>query len=261
MSDNLVSIITPLHNAEEYITQTIESVLGQTYSNWELIIVDDVSSDNSVVLVEKYVAQYARVKLIRLEQNSGAAVARNAAIKVAKGRYLAFLDSDDLWLPTKLEKQLAFMQETGHPFTYTAYEKINESGRLIGKVGVPVRVNYQQLLKTCYLGCLTVMLDRTYFDDISMPLIRRRQDFGLWLRLLKKVDFAYGIRDVLGQYRVHEKSISSNKFTTSAYTWQLYRQVEQLNLLKSLYYFGQYSIRGFLRNKLPFLARWVGILR
>lgn len=255
-----VSIIMPLHNAADFVEDAIKSVLAQTRQDWELVIIDDKSSDNSADIVNAYSAKDSRIRLVKLEQNSGAAAARNKGLELAQGRYIAFLDSDDFWLPEKLEKQLAFMQKTNSPFTYTAYEKVNDSGHSVGKIGVPKTVNYSQLLKTCYLGCLTVMLDRRYFGEVRMPLIRRRQDYGLWLRLLKQVDFASGLNEVLGRYRVHNGSISSNKMVTATYTWRLYRDIENLGLVQSTYYFLHYSIRGVLRHRFPNLARKLGIL-
>lgn len=260
LQEPLISIITPLYNAANYIEQTLNSVLTQTLDNWELILIDDKSTDNTIELIEPYIVKDNRIKLIALDDNSGAAVARNTGIQAAKGRYIAFLDGDDLWLPEKLEKQLYFMQQTGCPFTYTAYEKIDETGTRLGRVGIPSVATYQSLLKTCFIGCLTVMLDADYFGKVSMPLLRKRQDYGLWLTLLKQVDEARGLPEVLALYRVHDASISANKLNTSRYTWRLYRDVEKLSLVKSLYYFSHYAVRGFLRHRLPSLARVVGIL-
>lgn len=260
MVDHKVSIITPVYNCATFLEDTVRSVIQQSYQNWELILVDDCSTDDSLKIARQLAASDSRIKVIQLQENSGAAAARNKGLELAQGRYIAFLDSDDLWLPEKLEKQLAFMQKTNSPFTYTAYEKVNDSGHSVGKIGVPKTVNYSQLLKTCYLGCLTVMLDRQYFGDVRMPLIRRRQDYGLWLRLLKQVDFASGLNEVLGRYRVHNGSISSNKMVTATYTWRLYRDIENLGLVQSTYYFLHYSIRGVLRHRFPNLARKLGIL-
>jgi len=256
----MISIITPSYNSSRLISQTIDSVLSQTYKNWEMIIVDDCSKDDSVKVIQSFVKQDSRIKLIQLSENSGAAVARNAGIQAASGRFIAFLDSDDVWLPNKLEKQLAFMQQNNYPFTFAAYDKIDEQGRVLGHVGIPSRVSYADLLKTCYVGCLTAMYDTDYLGKVYMPLIRRRQDFGLWLKLLKNVDYAYGFQDTLGLYRVRDGAISSNKFTTSLYTWKLYREVEGLTFIRSVYYFMHYSVRGVLRTKFPWLARMFRVL-
>jgi len=261
INNTLVSVITPMFNSERFLCETIESVLAQSYKNWEIILVDDCSSDTSAEVVQSFINQDSRIKLIQLETNSGAAVARNTAIELAKGRYIAFLDSDDLWAPDKLEKQLAFMRANNYPFTYAAYEKIDEHGVIFGHVGVPERVAYSDMLKVCSIGCLTAIYDTEYFGKVFMPLILKRQDFGLWLKLLKRVDYAYGMNDFLGRYRVHAGSISANKINVAQYTWRLYRDVEHLHLIKATYYFTHYAVRGLLRTKAPALARKMGILK
>ena len=257
----MVSIITPVYNCSHLIESTIESVIRQSFTDWEMILVDDCSSDNSVAVVQSFVEQDLRIKLIRLTENSGAAVARNTAIDAAKGRYISFLDSDDLWLPNKLEKQLDFMQENNYPFTFSAYDKIDKSGVRFGHVGVPNIVSYSDLLKMCSIGCLTAMYDTEYFGKVTMPLIRKRQDLGLWLKLLKQTDFAYGLNETLAQYRVRSDSISANKFNAAKFTWRLYREVERLSLIKASYYFTHYAVRGLLRTKALGLARFLGVLK
>lgn len=251
----------PLHNAAHFVGQAISSVLDQTFQNWELLIINDKSTDNSIEIVTPYLAQDLRIQLIQLEKNSGAAVARNTAIEAANGRYIAFLDSDDVWLPEKLDCQLAFMQKNNYPFSFSAYERIDENSQPLGLVGVPEKVNYRQMLKTSVVGCLTAMYDTAYFGKVYMPLIRKRQDYGLWLKLLKQTDFAYGLQIPLGQYRVRKDSISSNKLTTSTYNWRLYRQVEKLSFLASCYYFSHYAFRGLLRTKFPVIAKKLGVMQ
>lgn len=258
--NELVSIITPLHNSENFISKTIASVQAQTYHRWELIIVDDVSDDSSVEIVETFAEKDSRVRLIRLNKNSGAAVARNTAIEAASGRYIAFLDSDDMWLPNKLEVQLDFMQKHGHAFSFSAYERIDENGKSLGIVGVPEKVSYKQMLKTSVIGCLTAMYDTACFGKVYMPLIRKRQDYGLWLKLLKQTEFAYGIQQPLGQYRIRKDSISSNKLHTATYNWRLYREVENLPFFVSCYYFSHYAVRGILRTKFLSLAKKLGVM-
>lgn len=257
----LVSIITPSYNAEKYLVHTIESVLAQTYQNWEMLIVDDCSPDNANQLIKSYAAKDSRIKLIKLEHNSGAAVARNKAIALAEGRFIAFLDSDDRWLPHKLETQLNFMQRNNVAFSYAAYEKLNEQGEVVGVVGVPDKVSYKELLKTCVIGCLTAIYDAEKIGKVYMPLIRKRQDFGLWLRILKKEPYAYGVQEVLGQYQLRADSISANKASAAKYTWRLYRDVEGLNKITALYYFSFYAVNGVLRTKLPRIARFLGVLK
>lgn len=256
----LVTVVTPSYNSAKHLAAAIKSVMGQTFPSWEMIIVDDCSKDNSVEVVEAFVEQDFRIKLIQLEENSGAAVARNTAIEVAQGRYIAFLDSDDLWLPNKLEKQLAFMQENNYPFSYASYDKINEAGRVFGHVGVPGKTSYSNLLKTCSIGCLTAMYDSAFFGKTYMPVNTRREDFATWLQLLKRVDYAYGLSDTLAQYRVYQCQTSANKAKMAKENWRLYRDVEQLSFLASAYFFSHYAVRGVLRTKFPSLARRLGIL-
>jgi len=256
----LVSIITPSYNAEKYLARTIESVLGQTFQDWEMIIVDDQSPDNANQLIEQYCQQDGRIKLLHLEKNSGAAVARNTAIEAAKGRYIAFLDSDDLWLPDKLEKQVQFMLDQDIAFSFSAYEKIDETGNVFGTVGVPKKTGYHDLLKTCSIGCLTAMYDVEKLGKVYMPANTKREDFATWLAILKQVDYAYGMPDVLAQYRVYASQSSAKKAKMAKENWRLYRDIEQLGVFKSAYYFAHYAVRGVLRTKFPNLARAVGVL-
>lgn len=256
----LVSIIMPSYNSEKYLSESIESVLNQSFSNFEMIIIDDCSADNSVSVINYYSKIDSRIRLVELFKNSGAAVSRNAGISIAQGRYICFLDSDDLWLPGKLERQLAFMEQIGAFFSCTAYDKIDVRGTFLRAVCVPARVEYSDLLKTCSIGCLTAMYDTKYFGKVYMPNIRKRQDLGLWLELLKKTRYAYCLNEVLAQYRVRPDSISSNKFSAAKYQWLLYRDFQKLNLLKSCYYFGHYAVLGLIKTKAPALARRLGVL-
>ncbi|MGI2808285.1 glycosyltransferase family 2 protein [Vibrio vulnificus] len=256
-----VSIITPSYNSSLYIVETINSVCSQTFSDWEMIIVDDCSTDNSVSVIKSYIEKDPRVKLIQLKENSGAAIARNTGIDAAQGRYMAFLDSDDLWLPDKLEKQLMFMQADDYPFTFTAYDKIDENGQVFGHIGVPDKVSYSDLLKTCSIGCLTAIYDTNFYGKVYMPTNTKREDFATWLQLLKKTDYAYGLIESLAHYRVYETQTSAQKSKMAKENWRLYRDIESLNLLKASYYFSHYAIRGLLRTKVPSLARLFGVLK
>ena len=184
--DGLVSIITPAYNAADYIVETIESVLAQTYTSWEMLIVNDCSQDNTAEIVQSYAAKDKRIKLISLQQNSGAAAARNTAIQNAKGRYIAFLDSDDLWKKEKLQKQIEFMQQNGYAFTYTSYEHFKEVKENIqNQVQIPKSLNYKQALKGNKIGCLTVMLDRKQIANIHFTT-QKHEDYILWLNILKQ---------------------------------------------------------------------------
>jgi teichuronic acid biosynthesis glycosyltransferase TuaG len=223
----------------------MESVLSQTYSNWEMIIVDDCSTDNTVDLVKEYTHRDNRIKLIQLEENSGSAIARNVAMENAKGQFLAFLDSDDLWFPEKLEKQLQFMQEKDIAFSFTKYVRMEEDGTIKDSVSrAPESVDYNDLLKHCVIGCLTVMINRDKVGNLKMVNIRTRQDYAYWLAITKMGFRAYGLPEVLAKYRNVGNSISSNKIKAAKRQWYVYRKVENQSLLKSIWYFMHYASKG-----------------
>lgn len=234
----LVSVITPAYNSERFIKEAIRSVLGQTYTNWEMIIVDDGSTDRTVDFIEPYLKQDRRIKLIKLSENKGPAVARNTAFEHARGRYLAFLDADDQWFPKKLEKQLRFMQERQIAFSFTKYVKVKEDHtETASVVSIPDQVTYRQLLKHNVIGCLTVMLDTTMIGKVRMVNMRSRQDYALWLTLCKQGFTAYGLQETLAKYRVRANSISSNKLKMAKQNWIVYRKVKNLSLIESIWYF------------------------
>lgn len=251
----LISVITPAYNSARFIRETIESVLAQTYVNWEMIIVDDCSTDNTVEIVKRYKKRDHRIQLIRLKKNSGTAVSRNRAMDRARGRYLAFLDSDDQWLPKKLEKQLKFMQQRQIAFSYTQYRNIDESGKMGSIVSVPNNVTYEQSLKQNVIGCLTVMLDRKMIGTVKMVNIRSRQDYALWLSLLKKGHLAFGLQEVLAKYRNVENSLSSNKLKVARQNWKVYREIEKLSLIKSLWYFLHFMYFKLRKYKFKFITK------
>ncbi len=255
MMNDLVSIIMPLYNCEEYIVETINSVLLQTYTNWELLIVDDCSTDNSVDIVKEFTEKDTRIKLCEFEQNVGVATARNKAIAFAKGRYIAFLDSDDIWLPEKLARQIAFMEETNTVLSYTAYTIIDEHSNLKGIFIPPKSLTYNDLLKTCSIGCSTVMYDTNSIGKIYMPNIKKRQDYALWLSILKKGYLCKGITIPLIKYRKYNNSLSSNKFSAAKFQWIIYREVEELSFIKSCYYFVHYAFYGFIKHKVHYLNK------
>ena len=256
----VISIIMPVFNSSTTIANSVESVLAQTYKKFELIIVDDCSQDDSLLIAKQYAEKDKRIKVIKLDKNSGAAVARNTAIAEANGRYIAFLDSDDLWLSKKLELQIKFMLSKDIAFSYTAYEKINENGEVFELMGIPEQVNYTQLLKTCVIGCLTVVYDVDRLGKIYMPINTKREDFATWLHILKKVDYAYGLTQPLAKYRVYSNQTSGKKVNMAKENWRLYRDLEKLSLLQAVYYFTHYAIRGILRTKYPKVARILGVL-
>ena len=247
--DGLVSIITPAYNAEAYIAETIASVLAQTYTNWEMLIVNDCSQDNTAEIVQSYAAKDKRIKLINLKQNSGAAAARNTAIQNAKGRYIAFLDSDDLWKKEKLKKQIEFMQQNGYVFTFTGYEHFKETKENIqNKVKIPKSLNYQQALKGNKIGCLTVMLDRKQIPNIHFTT-QRHEDYILSLNILKQGVTAHGIQESLALYRTgNSKSISGNKLQSALWTWKVYRESQKLSVVKSMYYMLFYTVSGLRKH-------------
>ncbi|MCD7942642.1 MAG: glycosyltransferase [Bacteroides intestinalis] len=233
----LVSIITPTYNCAQYIGETIDSVISQTYIYWEMIIVDDCSSDDTEEIVSKYQKQDARIKYYRLIKNSGAAVARTMAMRMATGEYMAFLDSDDLWMPNKLSVQLEFMIKNGYAFTCTSYVQVNESGNVLNRVVHTVRrINYNRLLLDCPVGNSTVMYNVSKMGKFEVPDLRKRNDDALWLKMLRVEPYIWGIPNVLMKYRICSNSISVNKFSLIKYHWYLYREIEHLNLLRSAFH-------------------------
>lgn len=242
MNKPIVSIITPVYNSERYIENTINSVRNQTFTEFELILVDDCSSDRSQEIIENIAKMDNRIRYILLEQNSGAAVARNTGIKAAKGRYISFLDSDDTWKVNKLERQLKFMEKNNYAFTYTSFETITEDGQVMqDKVDVPSQLNYEKLLKNTAIACSTVIIDRNIVGDFRMPLVRKGQDTATWLQLLREsVSNSYGLNEVLSSYRKVQGSISDDKISALKRTWNTYRNIEKLPFFKAMYYFVWY---------------------
>ncbi|AST96631.1 glycosyltransferase family 2 protein [Shouchella clausii] len=241
----LVSIITPVYNCETFLHETIESVLAQTYANWELWLINDASSDGSKYIAAQFAEADSRIKLVDLEKNGGAAVARNKGLEKAEGKYVAFLDGDDLWRPQKLERQVRFMEDTGHLFSFTSYRIMREDGTERSKVvEAPSVVTYEQLLSNTIIGCLTVMLNQDALGPLQMPTIRTRQDFMLWLSILKKGYSAYGIKEELAVYRKVGNSISSNKWQAAKRNWEIYRKHEELPWLKACRVFAGYAWNG-----------------
>lgn len=250
-NSNLVSIIVPVYNSEKFINDTIRTVQEQTYEKWELILVNDCSTDDSIRIIEEYAKEDKRIKLINLDSNSGAAIARNTGIKQSKGRYIAFLDSDDLWNKEKLEKQIKFMKEREYEFSFTGYEFADENGKGNGKiVNVPEKINYKQALKNTTIWTSTVIFDveKLGKELIQMPKVKRGQDTATWWKVLKQIDNAYGIDEVLSYYRRTNESLSANKLKALKRTWKLYRNVEHLNIFYSFYNFGWYCFNAIKRR-------------
>lgn len=231
----LVSIIMPAYNCEKLVGTTIESVINQSYRNWELIVVDDCSQDNTYKIIKEYMKKDKRIKLYRLEKNSGPAIARNKAIEKAKGKYLAFLDSDDIWFPDKLQKQLRFMEENKYYFTCTSYTKIDEEDNDLKRiVYANKKSDYNGILKKCP-GNSTVIYNAEKLGRFTIPNIKKRNDYILWLQVIKKAKYLHGIDEPLSSHRVRKGSVSSNKFSLIKYHWIVYRKYENLSLFKSSY--------------------------
>lgn len=249
--NELVSIIIPVHNSEKYIIETIDSVKKQTYQNWELILVDDCSTDSGVEIIKKNIKKDKRIKLIKLEKNSGAAIARNTGIDIAKGKYICFLDSDDIWDKEKLTKQIKFITKNNYAFIFTGYEFMSENSIPNGKkVFVPLKIKYNEALKNTTIWTSTVMfnMQKLSKNDIYMPNVRRGQDTATWWKVLKKVDYAYGINEILAYYRRSSNSLSSNKLKALKRTWNLYRNVEHLGVFASAYNFCWYCFNAVRRR-------------
>lgn len=244
---NLISIILPCYNSEDYIENSIKSVLKQTYKKWELIIVDDGSSDNSYNIIRKYQKKYNNIKVIKFNKNKGVSIARNKAIKNSKGSFITFLDSDDLWKKDKLKKQLGFMLDNDIAFSFTGYEYIDDKGFKTGKkISVPKKVNYYNLLKENVIACFTVMINKSKINNIYMPNIKH-EDYATWLNILKNY-YGYGLNISLGYYRKNNNSLSSNKIKSSLWRWDIYRNHQNLSLLSSLYYFSFYMFNGIRKH-------------
>jgi len=242
-NEPLVSIVMPLYNCERYVEDSIKSVMEQTYSNWELIIVDDYSTDQSYILAQSLSENDTRIKLHQMQTNSGVAKVRNHGLSLALGKYIAFLDSDDMWLPTKLEKQIILMEENAILLSYTSYDTINEKNELTGMFSVKKRVTYHDILKTSTIGTLTTVynaekLGKYYFQDIG------HEDYVMKLEILKDIEYAEGIEEPLAKYRMTNNGLSGNKFKTALWQWRIYRDIEHLSIMKSLYYFIHYVYFG-----------------
>lgn len=250
MSEKLVSIITPTYNCAKFIARTLDSVQAQTYQNWEMIIVDDRSQDNTKEIVEEYMKNDSRIKYHLLDENSGAAVARTEAMKLAKGSYMAFLDSDDIWMPDKLERQIKWMNDNGYAFSCTAYEQIDENDNLLNRTVKTIKkTDYNRLLLDCPVGNSTVVYDVEKMGKFEVPNIRKRNDDALWLQMLKKEKYIWGMPDVLMKYRIRQNSISSNKLKVIKYHWILYREIEHLSVVRSAFHIFMWCVIKVLRIK------------
>lgn len=248
INDNLVSIIMPVYNVEKYIAQSIESVINQTYKEWELLIMDDASTDSSYSIMEKYSMVDDRIKIHKAEKNMGVVKIRNSLTELATGKYIAFLDSDDMWMPEKLERQQFFMNENNISISCTEYIRINENNEKINDVEILEHIKYSDLLKNNYLGCLTVMYDISKIGKRKFKELDKNEDYVLWLDIIKDTKIIYGLKEKLAMYRVLSSSRSSNKFDAAMVRWKIYRKYEKLSFISSLYYFTFYIVKAVIKN-------------
>jgi len=242
--ENLVSIITPVYNSEKYIGDTIKSVLEQTYPKWEMLIADDCSEDNTKNIVKQFLDP--RIKYFKLEKNSGAAIARNKALEKSKGKYIAFLDADDMWKSDKLKKQMDFMMRSNIGFSFTGYEILREGENKI--IEVPKTLNYSQYMKNTIIGTLTVMINREIVGEVRLVNVQRDHDSMTWAKLLREGNIAHGLNENLACYRKVEGSISNNKFKAARNHWNNCRQIEKLSVLRCSNYFFFYIVNAVKKH-------------
>jgi teichuronic acid biosynthesis glycosyltransferase TuaG len=246
----LVSIVTPAYNAARFLEESLRSAQQQTFPNWEMLVVDDGSTDDTPEIVRRWAEADPRFRLLAGAGNRGPAAARNVALESARGRYVAFLDSDDLWLPRKLEVQLEFMRARDAVFSFTAYSYIDENGVRTGRVVTPPeRIDYRGLLKNTIIGCLTVMLDRTRLGPLRMPDLRQHEDIVLWLQILKGGITALGIPEELARYRLVRGSLSRNKVRSALRMWRIYRRHEHLPLPDAAWCYAHYAWNAFRKYR------------
>ncbi len=245
----LVSIVTPVYNASRYLAQTIETVLAQTYQEWELLLSDDCSTDDSLKIAKSFQNKDKRIKVLEFNENTGPAGCRNRAIQAAQGKYIAFLDSDDLWVPEKLQMQVQFMEKGGYDLCYSSYQKIDEQDNPIGgQISGPLSVGYDRLLNSNVIPCLTSMynverIGKYFMEDIG------HEDYVYWLRILKNGYIAHGMEQVLAYYRVRKGSVSNNKIKAAGFQWKIYRIALNFSVWRSLYHFSIYSFLGLRKYK------------
>lgn len=246
--EDLVSIVIPTYNCADFITATLESILKQTHSNYEALIIDDCSTDDSYEVIKPFLED-ERFIYHKLLTNSGAAIARNKGVELSKGDFIAFLDSDDLWIENKLEKQLIFMKENAYHFTSTTYGRIDNDGNKIEWESKFIKKrNYNKLLRRSP-GNSTVMYNAKELGKTFIPDIKKRNDYVMWLKIIKKAKYIYEIDDVLMYYRIREGSLSRKKCSLIKYHWFVYRKIEKLSILKSSYLISWFVLKGVLKFK------------
>lgn len=245
----LVSVIMPTYNSARFVAESIRSIQAQTLADWELLITDDCSTDNTVEIVEMFVRNDSRIKLFRLEKNSGGGVTRNKSISEAQGRYIALCDSDDRWMPDKLAKQIAFMEEKQCALSYSSYMTCDENGKTTGIVVCRNQETSDTIKRDNKIGCLTAIYDTEKIGKIYMPEIRKRQDWGLMIRVLQKCGIAYGMKEPLAIYRIMANSVSANKKSLIKYNVNLYREVLGWSKFRAMAYFFIVFVPAFFGKK------------
>lgn len=249
LEDDLVSIITPAYRVEKIIKDTIDSVRAQTYKNWEMLIADDCSPDKTATVISNATKIDSRIRLIQCKENGGPASARNAALAEAGGRWIAFLDSDDLWLPEKLEESIRHATKNNSALTFTGFSRISYDGTKTGRyIPVPQVLTYHQLLGNTAIATSTVIIDRSLVGSFSMEKVYY-DDFVCWLEILKKGFKAHGLNKDLMRYRVVAGSVSRNKRRSATEVWKVYRQVENLGLVNSVWHFLRYALNGLKKYR------------
>jgi len=247
--NNLVSIITPSFNSSKFIDDCLRSILSQSYVHWELLIIDDCSLDNSKDIILGFSNLDERIKPIFLEKNVGPAEARNIGIRKAEGKYIAFLDSDDMWDSYKLDKQLSFMRENNIAFSFSNYQFMSENGQVLSNlILAPKKITYHSYLKNTIIGCLTVIIDREKTGSFEMPNIRSSHDMALWLLIMKRGFSAYGLNENLAKYRVVSSSNTANKINSAKDVWSVYREIEKLNVMYSVFCFIGYVFNAIKKR-------------
>lgn len=247
MEKGLVSIIMPAYNSEKYIYEAIESALYQTYRNWELIIVDDCSKDKTFEIIKKVSDKNSKIKIFRNKNNRGVTFSRNFALSQSKGEYIAFLDSDDLWLEKKLEKQLELMEKNKCFFAISSYMQIDENGEKINEIKSPLKLEYKDALRGNKIGCLTVLINRREIGNFKMPNIKH-EDYATWLKIMQKGYTVFGTEEVLAKYRKGSATLSSNKLKVIFWTWPIYRKELGINWIMSSYYLIHHLIGGIKKH-------------
>lgn len=245
----LVSVIMPCYNMEKYLPFTIESVRQQRFTDWELLIVDDASNDGTAEVLQQASAQDQRIRWMVKPIHSGIVDSRNRCIQMAQGRYLAFLDADDLWYPEKLQRQLEFMKAHNASFCYTSYQLIDEEGTKMDKIiHTAGNLQYHDYLRNTIIGCSTVMIDNNAIEDVTVPDFRTSEDTATWLDILKKGITAYALDEPLTAYRIRRKSASSNKMKAAADLWRVYRKHEEMSFIKTFSYFLSYAFNAIKKR-------------